>query len=117
MPTAHIHRLRDLLVHDHADLHARFRFALQQPIQAPFGEIRCGTSEVEFGTEPPIEDEDALLGRVDQLGDGVEIVCGFGTADRREGVTTSGKMAVSPDEPRTWELTHSIDIPKDTRNR
>ena len=51
---AHGHRLRDLLVDDHVDLHALRGLALEQHVEAPFRVLRRRATQVQFGREPPI---------------------------------------------------------------
>lgn len=75
MPTAHVHRLRHLLVHDDIYLNSLFRFSLQESIEPPFRKVGRWPAEIELRAEPPIEDEDVLLSGIDQLRDGVEVIC------------------------------------------
>ena len=51
---AHGHRLGDLLVHNHVDLHALLGLALQHAVKAPFRMVRRGAAEEELGREPPV---------------------------------------------------------------
>lgn len=48
-------------------------FALEQTVEPPAIAFDDGSLEVDFRTEPPVGDEDLLLGRVDGVGHGVHV--------------------------------------------
>lgn len=74
MTTAIGRGLRDLLVDDDIDANTLFGLALQKPVKTPL-RVRGGrTTEVQFGTEPPVEDEDALPGGINELADRIEVI-------------------------------------------
>ena len=54
MMRTHIHRLRDLLIHNNINLHPLFRLTSQHPIESPFRMIRRRTTKIKFRSKPPI---------------------------------------------------------------
>jgi len=59
---AHRHRLDDLLVDHDVDVDALLGLAQKEAVEAELG-MRLGrTTQVELGREPPVGDEDGLLG-------------------------------------------------------
>jgi hypothetical protein len=90
----HGHGLRHLFVHNHVDLDALLGLALEESVEPPFGErsgraakvlhnetdrstpvvVEKGARTYQLGREPPIQDEDALLGVIYELRDRPHVV-------------------------------------------
>jgi hypothetical protein len=67
MLRTHGHRLCHLFVNDDINPDALFSLALQQPVEAPFFILSWGSAKVQLWSEPPIQDEDRVLGAVQYL--------------------------------------------------
>lgn len=58
---AHGHALGDFLVHNDADLDSLLGFPQEKTVEPPFLVLTWWTSKVEFGSQPPIKNEDGIF--------------------------------------------------------